>query len=175
MPIYATAGNGTDFKPAPEGVHQAICVDVIDLGLHENKFRPGSKQHKVNLAWQIGELRDDGKPFLLFKRYTLSINEKATLCHDLQSWRGKPFTMDERARFDVETVIGANCLLNVQHNQSADGTKTYANVMTVMPLVKGMPKMALPADYIRVKDRTPDEQASHAAESEDITDESIPF
>ena len=140
MPIMAVAGESGTFTPAPEGVHQAVCVDVIDLGVIPG-FE-GKPQHKVDVVWQIDEKRDDGKRFTLFKRYTLSINEKASLRKDLESWRGKVFTRDEELGFDVETIKGVNCLINVQHKPSADGKKTYANVVAVMPLVKGMPKMA---------------------------------
>lgn len=173
----ASGGDGKTFDPAPAGVHQGVCVDVIDLGVLDVTWQGKSKkQHKINVAWQIAEKRDDGKPFLVFKRYTLSLNEKASLRKDLESWRGKAFTRDEEMGFDVESVIGANCLLNIQHNQVAD--KTYANVVSIMPLVKGMPKMEA-SDYIRKQDR-PSEDApvgyddqSHAPSP--LTDDDIPF
>jgi hypothetical protein len=156
MPIVATAGESQTFTPAPEGVHQAVCVDVIDLGVIPG-FQ-GKPQHKIDVVWQIAETRDDGKRYELYKRYTLSIHEKANLCIDLTSWRGRPFTTAEAVMFDVETIKGANCLINVQHKPSADGKKTYANVMTVMPLVKGMPAMAAEGYARRVKKaaETPD-------------------
>jgi hypothetical protein len=163
MPIYATAGEGRSYAPAPEGPHQAVCVDVIDLGLITSNFideKTGQKkvQHKVDVAWQIGEKRDDGKRFVVYKRYTLSIHEKATLRKDLESWRGRPFTEAELKRFDVESVIGANALINVQHN-TKDG-KTYANVVSVMPIIKGMPKMV--AEGYERKTAEPHEPPPHA-------------
>lgn len=148
MPIIATGGDTKSYAPAPEGVHHAVCADVIDLGMVQSAF-PDEKtgqpklQHKINVVWQIGEKRDDGKRHQLYKRYTLSLHEKAHLRHDLESWRGKAFTFDELAGFDVERLVGANCLINVQHRKSKDGLKTYANVVAVMPLVKGMPKMGI--------------------------------
>jgi hypothetical protein len=141
MPIIATGGDAKTYAPAPEGVHQAVAVDVIDLGLVKSAFadeKTGQPkfQHKINVVWQIAELRDDGKRFQLYKRYTLSLHEKAALRHDLESWRGRAFTEDELRGFDVETIIGANCFVNVQHRKSLDGTKTYANVVSVMPVPK---------------------------------------
>src|SRR5690242_4836503 len=123
MPIIATATESKSFTPAPEGTHQAVCVDVIDKGMLPNKFKEGTLQHKIDVAWQINELRDDGKRYLVYKRYTLSLNEKANLRKDLESWRGKGFTRDEEMGFDVEKLIGANCLINVTHRTVAD--KTY--------------------------------------------------
>lgn len=169
MAIMATAGgDGKNFVPAPAGPHQAVCVDVIDKGMHPNKFKPGAMQHKIDIAWQIDELRDDGKRYLVYKRYTLSLNEKATLRHDLESWRGKPFTRDEEMGFDVETVIGANCLVNIQHN--VNGEKTYANVISVMPIVKGMPKM-VPEGY----QRQAVAQVNDEQEPTPLDDSDIPF
>jgi hypothetical protein len=167
MPIIATATQSKTFTPAPEGTHQAVCVDVIDKGLQPNTFKPGTMQHKIDLVWQIAEARDDGKPYQVYKRYTLSLNEKASLRHDLESWRGKPFTIDEEHGFDVETVIGANCLVNIQHRTVAD--KTYANVVSVMPLIKGMAKIA-PLDYKRPELKATAEPADDDAPvTEDVT------
>lgn len=171
MPIIATGSDTKTFAPAPEGVHQACCVDVIDLGLVETGFKDEKTgqpkwQHKINVVWQIADLRDDGKRFQLYKRYTLSLHEKAALRHDLESWRGKAFSFEELAGFDVEKLIKANCLINVQHRKSKDGTKTYANVVAVMPLVKGMAKME-PYEYERWTPKTATEPDPNGPPPED--------
>jgi hypothetical protein len=160
VPIIATAGESKSYTPAPEGTHHAVCVDVIDLGQLPNSFKPGTTQHKVN------------KRFLVYKRYTLSLNEKANLRHDLESWRGRPFTREEEMGFDVETVKGANCLVNIQHKQSADKAKTYANVVSVMPLIKGMAKIT-PEAYERHQEETPQQDAP--AEEAPVELDDIPF
>ncbi len=189
MALMASAGpEAQSFTPAPVGVHQAVCVDIEDLGKIESKFldeRTGKNkiQHKVKVYWQIEELRDDGKRFVLSKRYTLSLHEKAALRHDLEAWRGRAFTEDELQGFDVESVLGANCLLNVQHRLSDDKTRTYANVVSIMPLVKGMPKL-VDEGYVRwVKDspvqstqaQQSDETPEYAPVERELTDEDIPF
>lgn len=182
--IAKSNGDGQNFEPAPAGVHQAVCVDVVDLGVLDVTWQGVTKkQHKVNIAWQINEAREDGKPFLVFKRYTLSLSEKATLRKDLESWRGKKFTREEEMGFDLENVVGANCLLNITHNSVKD--KTYANVSTVSPLMKGMPTINA-RDYVRKQDRKPDDSGSQASADrrvtddgdgpmEPITDDDIPF
>lgn len=177
MAIMASAGSelGKTFEPAPAGVHQAVCVDVIDLGVLDVTWQGQTKrQHKINVAWQIAETRNDGKPFVVFKRYTLSLNDKATLRRDLESWRGRAFTRDEEMGFDVESVIGANCLLNIQHNEVGD--KTYANVISIMPLVRGMSKIK-PADYVRKQDRQDEShhQSDDAHQPSPVTEDDIPF
>lgn len=164
MPTYADGGNATTRTPAPEGTHQAVCVDVIDLGKVPNKFKDGALQHKINLAWQINELRDDGKRFLVYKRYTLSLHEKATLRKDLESWRGKPFEESELP-FDIERLIGANCLLNVIHNGN------FANVSSVMAPMKGMPKLEA-QDYVR---KAKEEDFDQTAAEAQVEVDEIPF
>jgi hypothetical protein len=177
VPIIATATENKNFTPAPEGVHQAVCVDVIDLGMVDVDWQGTKKvQHKVNVVWQINELRDDDSRYRLFKRYTLSLSDKANLRKDLESWRGRAFTGDELRGFDVEKLIGVNCLLNVVHRKSDDGSKTYANVVSIMPLVKGMPKLEA-LDYTRKQDEQEQEQShdDHAPVTEELTDDDIPF
>lgn len=177
MAIIAKKTGGAQYDPAPAGVHVAVCVDVIDLGLLEVTYSGKTKkQHKVRLAWQIGEDREDGKPFLVQKQYTLSLSEKATMRADLESWRGRPFTPAEEGGFDVETIIGAPCMLNIVH-ETKEG-KTYANIKAVMPLMKGASKI-VPRDYVRVCDRPPVEGEPAASEEHapfsPVTDEDIPF
>jgi hypothetical protein len=82
------------------------------------------------------EIKGKDLPRGISKRYTLSLNEKASLRKDLQSWRGKPFTSAELAGFDVSRLIGANCLLSVLHQDRAGAT--YANISTISSLPKGM-------------------------------------
>jgi hypothetical protein len=180
MAIIAKAGgDGQTFTPAPVGVHRAVCVDVLDKGLVEVTWQGKTKkQHKISIAWQIDELRDDGKRYLVYKRYTLSLHEKAGLRKDLESWRGKAFTRDEEMGFDVESVIGACCLLNIVH--ATQGEKTYANVDSVMPLMKGMPQMAA-VDYVRESERAETTETGAVRQSNDhdehapLTADDIPF
>jgi len=144
MPIYASAGENKTYTPAPSGTHQAVCVDVIDIGLKPNMFREGAMQHKIDIAWQLPELRDDGKRHVVFKRYTLSLNDKATLRHDLESWRGKQFTAEELENgFDMDKLYGVNCLVGIKHEADRnDPSKIYANISAILPLPKNMEKIA---------------------------------
>ena len=172
MPIVARA-SGSNFIPAPAGAHAGVCVDVVDLGTLEVTYKNQTKkQHKIDIVWQIAEDMEDGRPFRVKKRYTLSLHEKAALRKDLESWRGRAFTDAELDGFDVETVISVPCLLNVIHN--ATGGNTYANVSTIMRLPKGM-NPPTSRDYVRVIDREPKEGQPEAQWNPEITDDDIPF
>lgn len=169
-PIIATAGASDKFEPAPAGLHQGVCVDVVDMGVLEVTYAGlTKKQRKVRIVWQIDELMESGKPFIVQKRYTLSLHEKATLRKELESWRGRPFTPEELAGFDLEEkLIGANAQVNIQHAVK-DGT-TYANVVSIVPLGRGMTKMNTNG-YVRVKDRT----EVQPPETPELTAEDVPF
>lgn len=135
---------GGDFKPVPAGTHVAVCTHVIDMGVQAGgKFKP---TRKVYLRWELPNEqtewadRDGVKhtgPMVIGKQYTLSLNEKATLRGDLEAWRGKTFSEQELAGFDLVNVLGKPCMLGVTHN--TNGNKTYANISAVMGLSKGMP------------------------------------
>ena len=155
MAIVAKAG--ASFTPCPAGSHIATCVDVVDLGIVKSTFGGKTKaQHKVNVIWEIGEKRDDGKPFMPRKRYTLSLHEKASLRKDLESWRGRPFTEDELSGFDLENLIGVPCMLSVV--QQASNGSIYANVAAIMRLPKGVTAIEIDPSYVRVQDRPTDAQ-----------------
>jgi len=134
-----TGGGGKyDLGPlAPNGMHRAVCVDIIDLGMQTTTFEGKTRErHMVLMIWQLDK-RDTStnKRYLAGKRYNLSLNEAATLRKDLESWRGKAFTPAEEEGFDVNKVIGANCQVIVQ--QVTKSTGTYANVLTVAPRAPG--------------------------------------
>lgn len=157
MAIIAKEGSGKAFEPCPSGSQAAVCVDVVDLGNIENTRFPNEDgspkfQHKIEVVWESSEKMVDARPFLVKKRYTLSLGEKANLRHDLESWRGRAFTESERQGFDVEKLIGAPCILNVIHKAGSKGG-TFANVATVSPLMRGMEKPTPSGKYVRVCDR----------------------
>ena len=139
------ADNSKKFVPAPEGLHQAVCCDAIDLGVVETKF--GAKP-RVELRWLINELNDDGRLFMVSKKYTASLNEKASLRQDLEAWRGKKLTKPELRGFDIEQLVGVNCQLQIVHAVLDDG-RTFANVKAVVPISKGMQPMVAPDDFVR--------------------------
>jgi hypothetical protein len=137
------------YTAAPEGLHAAVCVDVVDLGVVQGAY--GAK-HKVRVVWQLDAADEThGRRFDVARVYTLSLHERAALRKDLESWRGRKFTEAELDGFDLEKLIGAPAQVQVTHDLGDDGT-VYANVATVVPAVKGVPRL-VPLDFTRWKDR----------------------
>jgi hypothetical protein len=79
---------------------------------------------------------EDGKPFSIHKTYTVSLHEKSKLRADLQAWRGKMFTPEELAGFDLGKILGQYCIIQVVHSE--DGK--FANVQTIMAYKGDKPK-----------------------------------
>jgi hypothetical protein len=136
---------GSDFTPVPAGLHRAICIAYIDLGTQE-----GHKYQSTEVVWkpkvvimfetpdELLEIDGEKKPYNVCKFYTKSLSPKATLTHDLESWRGKAFTAEELKGFDLDAILGAACQINVV--QEVRNGKTYSNLANVLPLSKGMQK-----------------------------------
>ena len=172
MPIIVKAGG--DFIPAPEGLQQAVCCDIVDMGMIDGQW--GAK-HMVQLRWLSSELNEKGEPFLIVKRYTCSLHKKSSLRPALEAWRGRAFTEDELRGFDLEKLLGINCQIQIVHEKKGD--TTYANVQAIVPLGKGMGKLAVAPTYVRVKDRPvdgkPAEVDREPGEEPADDDDPVPF
>jgi hypothetical protein len=143
MPLVIKEEAG-HFEPAPPGLHSAVCVDVVDLGLVDGKFGP---KRKLKLVFQLKTTNKQGERFQARASYTQSLMEGSNLRRDLESWRGRAFTDAERKGFDVEKLIGANCQLNLKHNVSKSTGRTYAQITAIIPAVKG--EKLTPENYER--------------------------
>jgi hypothetical protein len=150
---FIVEDRGGNFERCPPGMHLARCYRIIDLGTQKSEYMGQVKYlHKIMLGWEIHGTNDsgvplkmnDGRPFAIFKNYTLSWSDKANLRLDLQSWRGKPFSQEEMRRFDLKNVLGAWCMLNVIERPGNDG-KIYTNVNGVTPVPAMIKQNGLPA------------------------------
>jgi len=118
-----------DFKPHPEGIHPAICVDVVDLGLVETEFQ-GQKRmvNKVKVVFESEQKTEDGKACTVSKNFTASLHPKSNLSAFIGKWRGRPVLPGESIH--LEKLIGASCTLVISHQQNMSG-KTYAAIDAV--------------------------------------------
>jgi len=147
--------SSTTFLPVPPGSHLARCYRIIDLGTQKTEYL-GQIKHlrKVMFGWELHGEDNDGNPLItdknepmaIFKNYTLSLNDKANLRLDLQSWRGKPFTETEAMGFDIGVVLGKWCMLNVIQRPNKEG-KIFSNVDTVSPVPSLVSKAGLPEGF----------------------------
>lgn len=130
----------SNFDPIPEGTHFARCVQMIDLGSQYSETYD-KWSSKVMIRWELpNEFYEDKdgnqQPRMIGKTYTKSLGENANLRKMLEGWRGKKFTDEELAGFDLSVLMSLPCMITVTH--STNNGKTYADVSGVAALPKGM-------------------------------------
>ena len=140
MPILKQ--NESSFEPVPEGAHVARCYGMISLGTQPSnnpKFKPSFKVVlQFELPGEIIVINGEKKPMMtshFLTAYLGSVNKPSKTNLFLTAWRGRSFTEKELAGFDLATVVGAPCLLNIIH-ETRDG-KTRERIASVSPLPKG--------------------------------------
>lgn len=130
MSLVVKETGGVGAAPIEPGSYPARCVGVVDLGVQHNEFT-GKDQEKVRLIFELPservQVEGEDKPRWLSKPYTASLHEKSSLRQDLDAWRGRAFTPEELAGFDLSNVLGAPCLLSVTR-QEGKGGRFYAKI-----------------------------------------------
>ena len=152
MIIAKQSSNSTsDFKLPPAGSFMAKLYRIIDIGTQTTEWMGKKKmQRKIIAMFELhGEDNDgqplqtaEGKPLIASKRYTLSLDEKATLRKDLEAWRGKAFTQEELDGFNLEVLLGKCCMVNITHS-SYEG-KEYANISGISQVPVALKKLGEP-------------------------------
>ena len=143
------AGGG-DFEQPEAGTYSANSYKLIDIGTQTGEYQgKPTVRRQVILGWELDEPMSDGRPFTVSKFYTASLSEKATLRHDLESWRGRAFTEDELGGFDLQGVLGKPCMLTLTRTD-----KGKTKVAAVSKLPKGMTPMKAvnPITYFSLDD-----------------------
>jgi len=145
-----------DFVPAPAGLHKAVCVDIVDLGM-QTGFG-GKQQHKVRFYWELPDApMDDRRPFIVTRMFTATLNEKGSLNPFLSKWRGG-VQIKEGEAIDLDDFLLKSASIYVSHNVK-EGGKTYANVDLAMPCNERV----RPSGYYKRKDPTQPKQSGSAA------------
>ena len=155
--------------PVPEeGLHSAVLVDAVDVGTVDTPWGP---KQKVSLIFELQTTDEEGRNFIVGKRFTRSLNEKAALRKFLEKWRGAKYSPAELAEgVDLENLIGMSATLFIVHNETDE--RIYANIESVLPYknpVSGeVAYFALKpsGNYTRVKEREGYKEPEEYAESQ---------
>ena len=147
------AAGGKEFAPCPEFSGRAVCVDVTPLKEYDTEY--GVKK-KFKFAFEldlIDSSRDPVQPWVVFSKPLVpSLHEKAALTKVLKDWFGRKLTDAENNGLDLESLIGRPVTLIIAHEESQDGTKTYANIKLMMPHKHG--EALQPSGlWVRMQDR----------------------
>ena len=121
------------------GSYPGRCIRVVNMGTHENIYKGEVKPDvlKVMLSFEINEPMESGKPFCFNRKYTASISENAHLGKHLKKWRGKAFTQDELDDFDLNSIIGIPCMVELITKVGKDG-KTRNEIVDISRIPKGL-------------------------------------
>lgn len=131
----------------PQGVHRAACYLVCDIGTQTLTWEGNEKDvHQVVIGWELPDQRItlEGRdlPKATSRTYTLTYDERGWLRRHLEAWRGKAFTDDDVMNFDLKTILGAPCQVQVIHKPTRKGGM-FASVESVMAMPHGSPKIPL--------------------------------
>lgn len=125
-----------DYKPAPEGVHIAVCHRIVDIGTQPDTGF-GSRR-KIVICWELPNehIQTDrgAMPAGVAAIYTYSLNKKSNLRQDLERWRTRPFTKEELQGWDLAAILGKACQVQIIHTEEG-----RAKVDAVMAVPKGTP------------------------------------
>lgn len=131
----------------PAGMHPALLYGIIDMGTHTDTFEgQTSNRHKIKLMWELDTdpKMSDGRPFAISKDYTITagkwgpyIAKTSGLFALLKGWMGWDEKMIRLG--NLGQCMGKPCLIQIGHKQGKkDTTKTYAEILNITPLMKGM-------------------------------------
>lgn len=145
MTLKLPVGGGADFKRLSAGTYIAVCNLVADVGLQPGSQSFPKPKRKLYIRFEVPaervEYEKDGHtvegPQTIGQFFGASMNGKATLRKVLESWRGKAFSDDEAAEFDVASILGKACMISVVEDTA--GGKTYSNIASISALPKGTP------------------------------------
>lgn len=132
-----------EYELLSEGVHAAVLADIIDLGLQPG-FQGGPPKQKIQFVWLTDEADQKGYTKRAFARYTFSLHKKSSLTAALRQMK---VAVPTTGKFNVESLLGRQQNLVIQHNPAADGSgKIFANIASYMAPNQ---KVAIPADFKR--------------------------
>lgn len=142
MPSTVKSKGESSFELIPPGTHYAVCTRVLNLGEQITNWGSTPKHFigfdvpAVRCEWEKDGVKHEG-PGFIGGRYTSSLSPKAILRQHLEAWRGRVFTEEQLAGFDLFTLLGVSAMLSVTHTE--DGK--YANINAIMGMPPGAPKI----------------------------------
>lgn len=152
-------------EPAPAGNHVARLYQIVHVGTVPNVYMgEQTLTDQVRLSFELCNKKkvfkeDEGeKPISVSTFFlTYSMGKKANLTKLVEGMIGTTLDEDEAASFDLDSILGEACLLNVVHTEK--NGNTYANIKSASPLPEGItaPALVNPARFLDVNDMTMEE------------------
>lgn len=139
--------NAKKFEVPESNTYVGVIADVIDLGKQKTAF---GEKLQTRIVWLLNAKDSEGKPLNAIQQVAQSMHEKAKLYgivkDILQTVPPVPF--------ETEDLIGKSRMLWIVKEPKANKpSEFFANIKAIMPLPAGTTPLAVPADYVRAKDK----------------------
>jgi hypothetical protein len=131
------------------------------MGTQEKTYGNDVKSGRYWLVqWEllIDEKQPNGEAFTVQKQWLNSGSDKSNMTKDLAAWRSKKLTKEEiEEGFDIVSIVGSKCMLNITHDPSQDGSRIYAKIASIAPFMKGLtpPKATIEPKLFVMDDKEP--------------------
>jgi hypothetical protein len=142
------------FQPAPAGGHIGVCQAIVDLGYQPTGYGP---KRKVMYVFELDAKMENGQPFAVNTRFTVSLHEHSKLRPFLENWLGRKLTQEEQIDIDPAAMLGKSAFLNIQHTPSQDGSTVFANIAAIMPVPTGMTPITAKTPLLFFDSENPDQ------------------
>lgn len=130
---------------AQSGTHIATCLEIQDqFGVERPKFEnPNEKETLDVTRFLFGFRSQDGRTNRVQSfEFRISGSPKSNLFKFLTSWLGNP----PKYGWDYCELKGQGAMITVAHKQSRDGSKTYANIVGISPVIDQLKTQVLPLE-----------------------------
>lgn len=128
------------------GLHHAICYGVFHIGTQPPQNKGDNPKDKVILVFELPkerlEYEIDGVrknlPRAQSITFTRSMHVKANLRKTLESWRGRSFTEEEAENFELTSLLGVHCMVNITHRRGQGKyiNTTFTDISNILPAGK---------------------------------------
>lgn len=116
----------------PPGVHNGVITGLYSVGSLWDQFK-GDYRPQVILQIQLDKMDNTGKPILVSKTLTGSMDPRATMRLWIESLLSRSLTEQEANQLDVSKVfLGAQVTLQIAIERKQDGNDTY-KIKTLLP------------------------------------------
>lgn len=131
------------FTLVPAGAHLGRCYGMVSLGTQPQNNPQFKPSFQVVLLFEFPnetiDINGEKKPMAIsqfINAYLGSTKKPSKTNLLLTSWRGRPFTPEELAGFDLAKVVGAPAMINIIHEER--GGNMVHKIASISPLPKGM-------------------------------------
>ena len=125
---------------APAGTFPARVYSIIYMGTIKGEYKgTPTESYKVRISWELPTKTrvfkegEPAKPFSVSKELTLSMGSKSSLRPLVEGMLGVSFTDDDAKSFDVDELLGKECLISIAHKESPNGKYVAINSTAQMP------------------------------------------